>query len=61
MEDFKKQNALRVINNAIVHWKEKAEGIDMWWDKTRHTKEYCLNQVEYFENQKNIITKTSGV
>jgi hypothetical protein len=52
MEYYQKQNALRVINNAITHWKEKAKGINMWWDKTRYDKEYCLTQVEYFENIK---------
>ena len=52
MEAYQKQNALRVINNAITHWSEKSQCINMWWDKTRHTKEYCLTQVEYFENIK---------
>ena len=57
MENYKKQNALRVINNAITHWSEKEKGINMWWDKTRHDKEYCLTQVEYFKNQKNYVEK----
>jgi len=50
MDENNKKERIRVINSAINYWTEKSQGKSYWWDKTNHTKEYCIEQIKYFKN-----------
>ena len=36
------------IKGAISYWLDKKNGVNMWWDKSRYTKEQCDKNIKYF-------------
>ena len=38
------------IKNAISSWADKKNGVYRWFEKDRHTPEYCEEQIQYFKN-----------
>ena len=47
---IKRQKMYR--ENAINSWKRKADGVYLWWEKERYSREYCYMQVLYFQDLK---------
>jgi hypothetical protein len=42
----------RYIENAVSNWNDKLNGVYKYWEKQRYTKDFCLEQIEYFKNFK---------
>lgn len=52
IEQQKKRLGDIAIKNAISNWTDKKNGIYRWFEKDRHTPEYCQEQIEYFQRLK---------
>ena len=48
---------LIIIDNAINNWKQRYNGVIFWFDVKTYSKEWCLEQIEFFENLKKITIK----
>lgn len=57
MDPQQKENKLRAINNAIWFWQMLLQGHKFWYDKKTYTKEWCAEQIQYFEGMKEATEK----
>lgn len=40
----------KYIQMAIKSWTDKSNGIYLWWEKERYSREYCYKQILYFQD-----------
>ncbi len=41
-----------IIDNAIINWEQRYNGVIFWFDKETYSKEWCLEQIIFFKNLK---------
>jgi len=47
-------NKLIIIDNAINNWEQRYNGVVFWFDEISYSKEWCLEQIVFFKNLKNL-------
>jgi hypothetical protein len=37
---------------AVFNWERRLNGVYYWWESKRYTKQFCIEQIEYFKKMK---------